>query len=294
VDLNLLVALDALLDTGSVAKAAQRMHLSAPAMSRALTRLREATGDPLFVRAGRGLVPTPRALALRGRVRDALHSAEGLLRPEPAVDPRAFDRVLTIRANDSVIASLGSELLALVRREAPGLVLRFVVEGDEDVSELRDGRVDLDIGVQDALGPEIRVRSLYRDPLVVLVRAKHRGRMTLARLAAADHVMISHEGKLRTELDDLMAAHGAPRRTVAVVPNGLAAATLVAQSEVVCVMSSRFAAAMTALLPVKSVPLPLPGRPVPIALAWHPRFDHDPPHRWLRRAIDAIVRTGDA
>ena len=289
-DLNLLLALDALLQTGSVAKAAERMHLSAPAMSRTLGRLRDATGDPLFVRAGRGLVPTPRALGLRERVRDAVRTSAELLAPEASVDPRHFERVLTLRVNDGVIATFGSELLARARHEAPGLVLRFVNEGDENVAELRDGGVDLDIGVQDNVGPEIRIRSLFDDTLIVLLRAgAPRPRLTLAGLCRADHVIVSGRGRTVTRIDALLQAQGRSRRVVAVVPNALAAALLVAESDAVCIGPRSFATAVARVLPVRHVALPLAVPPVRIALAWHPRYDKDPPHQWLRRTVQALV-----
>ncbi|MDO9245040.1 MAG: LysR family transcriptional regulator, partial [Phenylobacterium sp.] len=120
-DLNLLITLDALLAEGSVVGAAKRLRLSPSAMSRALSRLRETTGDPLLVRAGRGLAPTPRALALRGRVHDLVLEVEAVLRPDERLDLAGLVRTFTLRASDGFVESFGPGLLARVGREAPGV-----------------------------------------------------------------------------------------------------------------------------------------------------------------------------
>jgi DNA-binding transcriptional LysR family regulator len=290
-DLNLLVALDALLREQSVARAAARLHVTPSAMSRTLTRLREAVGDPLLVRAGRGLVPTPRALALRDRVHRWVAEAETLLVPETPRSPAEFRRVFTIRANDGVLVGLGAELLARVQAEAPGVIVRFVVEGEEDVAALRDGVVDLDIGVQDALGPEVRVQSLLVDRFAVLVAANSplRGRPNLEQVCAVPHIVISRRGKTVTLLDEQLAARGLRRTVTAVVPNTLAAAALVAQGRGLALVADTFARRAPGLLPVRRLPLPLPLGPIPIAQAWHPRFDDEPAHRWLRASIKQIA-----
>ncbi|ADO69889.1 LysR family transcriptional regulator [Stigmatella aurantiaca] len=291
-DLNLLVALDALLREGSVARAAQRLQLSPPAMSRTLTRIRKSLGDPVFVRAGHGLVPTPRALALREKVRALVEDATALLSPDTPRSPRDMVRTLSIRVNDGVIPGLGVELVKRVREEAPGLTLRFVAEGEEDVSALRDGDVDLDIGVQGALGPEIRTQRLYVDAYAVLVGTKTplaRGRLTLERFAHAEHVVVSRRGKIRTAMDVLLEQHGLRRRVTVVVPNGLAAAALVAQTGALTVVPLVFASAVTKLMPVRPRAVPLALDAIFIAQAWHPRFDHEPAHVWLRRTVKELA-----
>src|SRR3954471_18161587 len=125
-DLNLLVTLDVLLREGSVARAAQRLRLSPSAMSRALARLRAATGDPLLVRAGRGLVPTPRALELRARVGQLVQDAEAVLRPAEALNLKTLVRPFTRRATDGFAENFGPRLIARIGKAAPGVRLRFV------------------------------------------------------------------------------------------------------------------------------------------------------------------------
>ncbi len=143
-DLNLLVTLDVLLAEQSVARAARRLRLSPSAMSRALSRVREATGDPLLVRSGRALVSTPRALELRGAVSALVRDAEAVLTPPAAPDLQRLTRTFTLRASDGFVENLGLAILARVRAEAPKVRLRFVQKADKDGSPIRDGAVDLE------------------------------------------------------------------------------------------------------------------------------------------------------
>src|SRR6188472_1377873 len=194
-DLNLLITLDALLAEGSVARAAERLRLSPSAMSRALARLRAATGDPLLVRAGRGLVPTPRAPELRERVRDLLHEARAVLRPEAGLDLAALKRTFTVRANEGFVETFAARLVAAVAEAAPGVRLRFAPKPDKDVRPLREGLVDLDVGVLGESGPEVRVQALYRDRFIAVVRQGHpllaEPEITAQRYAACGHVVTS-------------------------------------------------------------------------------------------------------
>src|SRR4051812_10750852 len=145
-DLNLLLTLDVLLREGSVARAAKRLQLSPSGMSRALARLRETTGDPLLVRAGRGLVATPRALELRDRVSHLVDAVQSVLRPQEKLDLKRVVRTFTLRTSEGFVESFGPRLLAAARREAPGVTLRFVQKFDRDALGLRDGSVDLETG----------------------------------------------------------------------------------------------------------------------------------------------------
>src|SRR5215831_6753974 len=173
-DLNLLVTLDVLLQEGSVAGAARRLRLSPSAMSRALARLRATTGDPLLVRAGRGLVPTPRALALRARVGPLVQDAEAVLRPAETLDLARLVRTFTLRTSEGFVENFGPALMARVARQAPGVRLRFVQKPDRDSAPLREGAVDLETGVVgETTGPEVRAQSVFRDRFVGVVRLGH-------------------------------------------------------------------------------------------------------------------------
>ncbi len=162
-DLNLLIALDVLLAEGSVAGAARRLRLSPSAMSRTLVRLREATGDPLLVRAGRSLVPTPRALELSSRVGDLVREAETVLRPSGTLDLKRLTRRFTLRTNEGFVENFGPGLIARVLAQAPSVQLRFVPKPDKDSTSLREGTVDLETGVVSrTMGPEVRAQALFR------------------------------------------------------------------------------------------------------------------------------------
>src|SRR4029077_2770623 len=194
-DLNLLVTLDVLLAEGSDARAAQRLRLSPSAMSRALARLRATTGDPLLVRAGRGLVPTPRALALRARVGPLVQDVESVLRPAEALDLAKLVRTFTLRTSEGFVENFAPALIDAVAGQAPGVRLRFMQKIDKDSAPLRDGLVDLETGVVgETTGPEVRAQALFRDRFVGVVRKGHplgKGRITPAPYAGGRHVFVS-------------------------------------------------------------------------------------------------------
>jgi DNA-binding transcriptional LysR family regulator len=241
---------------------------------------------PRVVRAGRGLVPTPRALELRERVHAALAETRALLGPETPADPRLLRRRFAIRADDAVTAVLGPPLLARLKAIAPGITVVFSAEGDEGVSALREGAIDLDIGVQGDLGPEIRCQKLFEDERVVLFRGRGpRKQMGLKEYAGQVHVDVSRRGRVRGPIDEVLEKRGLARHVAAVVPNQLAAAMLVAQGEAISLVSKRFAAAIAPVLGVAWQKAPASLGPVPIAMAWHPRFDADVGHRWFRDEI---------
>jgi DNA-binding transcriptional LysR family regulator len=227
-DLNLLSALDALLAEGSVAGAARRLGLSASAMSRTLTRLRRATGDPLLVRAGQKLVPTPHAEQLRERVRETARQAAQLLQPAaPGPESAALERSFVIRANDGFIEAFGARIVAAVGEAAPGVRLRFAPKADKEARPLREGLVDLEIGVLSDAGPELRVQALFRDRFVGAARVGHPlltgGPVTPERYAAAAHVIVSRRGRMDGPVDEALAALGLKRAIVAIVPGFSAA-----------------------------------------------------------------------
>ena len=287
-DLNLLIALDALLAEGSVAGAARRLGLSASAMSRTLARLRATTGDPLLVRAGRGLVPTPRAVMLRDRVQHVAEEARAVLRPEAGLDLATLDRTFTIRANEGFLEQSAACLVAAVRAAAPGVRLRFAPKPDKDVQPLRQGLVDLDIGVLGETGPEVRVQALFRDRFIGVVRAGHAlatGDVTPARYAACGHVVTSRRGRTVGPVDEALALLGLTRVTVAVVPGFPAALAIARASDLVALVPERQTAA--ARDGMHGFPLPVKTEAITVSQMWHPRVDADPAHRWMRGLVFA-------
>ena len=220
-DLNLLVTLDVLLAEGSVARAARRLRLSPSAMSRALARLRATTGDPLLVRAGRGLVPTPRAIELRDRVGQLVQDAQAVLRPATKLELAKVDRTFTLRTSEGFVENFGPDLVARAGDEAPGVRLRFVQKPDRDSASLRDGSVDLETGVVGkTLGPEVRAQALFRDRFIGVVRIGHplaKGRITPLRYATGRHICVSRRGLDRGPIDEALSPLGLERKVVTIV-----------------------------------------------------------------------------
>ncbi|MGZ9928849.1 LysR family transcriptional regulator [Streptomyces sp. NC-S4] len=299
-DANLVVALDALLTEQSVTRAAARLRTSPAAMSRTLARLRRVLQDPLLVRAGQAMVPTPRAEALRDEAAAVVRRLEALLTPSGRVDPAALRRTFTVQASDLVGAALAPGLLGLARGRAPGVSLRVLAEEWEAGPALREGRVDLEIGAIDHVDPETRVEELVTLRLSAGVRAGHpltEGTLTPARLAAAEHVAVSRRGRFTGPLDAALAEQGLGRRVSAVLPGHLAAMALAAAGDAVCLVPTALPgeppsplgdAAHTMGLRLLDIPLPLP--PLTIGMAWHPRHSADGAHQWLRDAVRRVLR----
>lgn len=295
-DLNLLVTLDVLLAEGSVARAARRLHLSPSAMSRALARLRDVTGDPLLIRAGRGLIPTPRALELREKVGPLVADAQAVLSPAEKLDLKKLARTFTLRTGDGFVETFGPLLIARIAAEAPDVHLRFMQKPDGD-GGLLDDAVDLETGVvRESTGPELRTQLLFRDRFVGAVRKGHplsRGKITPARYAAGQHVeAVQHAA--RHGLDpgpmDHALAMAKLRRDVSIVVGGFSSALALARaSDLIATVPERHTGSLRAGM--FSFVLPIPTREIAVSLLWHPRLDADPAHRWLRGCIrDACAK----
>lgn len=286
-DLNLLSTLDVLLAEGSVARAAQRLRLSPSAMSRALARLRETTGDPLLVRAGRGLVPTPRADELREQVRRLVQDAQAVLRPAAALDLKQLIRTFTLRTSDGFVENFGPRLIQRIAKEAPGLRLRFVQKANKDSAPLRDGAIDLETGVVgEAISPEIRTQALFRDRFIGVVRKGHplaRGKVTLSRYTAGLHIGVSRRGLDRGPIDAALEAAGLKREIITIVGGFAAALAMARHSDLIVSVPERHTGNLRAGL--HSFPLPVAVPAITVSLLWHPRMEGDLAHRWLRVCV---------
>jgi DNA-binding transcriptional LysR family regulator len=286
-DLNLLVTLDVLLAEGSVAGAARRLRLSPSAMSRALARLREATGDPLLVRAGRGLVPTPRALELRERVGQLVQDGEAVLRPAKKLNLKTLVRTFTLRTREGFVENFGPGLIARISQEAPGVRLSFVQKLDKESALLRDGTVDLETGVVGRItGPEVRTRALFRDRFIGVVRKGHvlcKGEITPARYAAASHIAVSRQGQDKGPIDDALAPLGLERAIATIVGGFSAALALARASDLIASVPERHTGNLRAGMYSFPLPFALPG--FMVSMLWHPRLDGDTAHRWLRGCV---------
>jgi DNA-binding transcriptional LysR family regulator len=286
-DLNLLVTLDVLLAEGSVARAAKRLRLSPSAMSRALARLRETTGDPLLVRAGRGLVPTRRALELRERVSELVQDGQAVLRPVDTLNLEQLVRTFTLRASEGFVESFGPGLIARVNKEAPGVRLRFVQKPDRDSTALRDGTVDLETGVVGSMtGPEVRAQALFRDRFIGVVRKRHplsKGKITPARYAAGGHILVSRQGFDKGPIDQALEPLGLQRQIVTIVGGFATALALARSSDLIATVPDRHTQALRAGMHSFALPVSMPE--ITVSLLWHPRLDADPAHRWLRGCV---------
>lgn len=291
-DLNLLFTLNVLLAEGSVVGAAQRLGLSPSAMSRALARLRKTTGDPLLVRAGRALVPTPRALELREQVSQLVQDATSVLRPAEKLDLAQLTRVFTLRTSDGFVENFGAALLTRVNQDAAGVQLRFMQKLNKDSLLLRDGSVDLETGVVgSSASPELRMRALFRDSFIGVVRAGHplnEGEITPDRYAAQRHIIISRRQGHKGPMDDALQLLGLERNRVTYVDSISTALALVKDSDLVATVPAQHT--LNLRRGMFSFPLPITSPSITISMLWHPRMDADPAHRWLRQCVLDVCR----
>ncbi|WP_083268588.1 LysR family transcriptional regulator [Lentzea guizhouensis] len=292
IDLNLIEALDALLAENSVTKAAARLHTSAP-MSRALARLRRTFDDPLLVRAGRDLVPTPRALELRGEVHAIASRARALFAPSTTADPRTAVRMFDLQVTDMLSTTFIPSLIDDLREQAPGISLRLRPESLEDVPALREGLVDLEIGSIRPGDSEIHSEALVTETLIGAVRPGHplakAKNVTPQRFAAADHIVVSRRGRAHGPIDEQLAELGLSRRVVAVVPTFASALFLASETDVVCIAPARLARRMLDTLGLRTFPVPVELPAVTVGMAWHPRNHHDRTHQLLRERTRHIM-----
>lgn len=291
-DLNLLVALDALIATGSVTTAARRLHLSTPAMSHTLARIREAFGDPILVRAGRRLVPTERAQALAEPVRALVAQAQALRDPLQGRPLAALERCFVLRMPEGMAVVFGAPLAQALMAQMPRASLQIWPEGQGGDMALRDGGVDIELGRGPAGVPEAEVLVLSQQRLVGAARRGHpllARRVTARRLAAAVHVAVQARPGEASALDAALAAHGLARRVVLSVPNAYAALAAAARTELVACVAQRTAEAVAEPMGLVLFELAVSALAEPLTMSWHPRHAADPAHQWLRECVRAVL-----
>ncbi|NYE30926.1 DNA-binding transcriptional LysR family regulator [Rhodanobacter sp. K2T2] len=287
-DLNLLIALDTLLETNSVIAAAERLHLTPPAVSRTLSRIRHVTGDDILVRSGRTMTPTPYALAIRDEVHALVDQAQTLLKPRRRLDLATLDRVFTIRGHDVLVGALAPALTATLAHTTPNLRVRWLAEAPGGDQDLIRGQVDLEIGATEPSVPEIVFEKLATDRLVAVFRHGHplaRDALTTKRLARVDHVTISRRGRFHDAVDDALAAQGLERRVLASLPTASLALAVVAQTDVIAIVAETLCKPLCDALGLETRRVPIELMATPVILAWHRRHDSDPAHAWLRTQV---------
>jgi DNA-binding transcriptional LysR family regulator len=293
IDLNLLVAFDAVMQERSVTRAGARLGLSQPAMSHALGRLRHMLKDKLFIRTPAGMVPTPRAEVLAGPLRRALSEMQDALEPE-AFAPATADRPFTLALNNYAALILAPALAAATRVAAPSVPLDLRPSGTLDIAARLDrGELDLAIGSLAAPGERFACQPLLDDGFALVMRQGHpaaRGRLSPAAFAALPHLEISSSDEDTGFVERWLGANGLTRRIALRAPY-LSAAQILAGSDLVATLSRRIAQHFIATAVLQLRPLPCQSPVVGTAMLWHRRFDNQPAHRWLRGLVAAVCRT---
>jgi DNA-binding transcriptional LysR family regulator len=291
IDLNLLVVFDAVMRERNVTRAGERLGLSQPAMSHALTRLRHMLNDELFVRSPKGMLPTPRAEELALPLRQALDGLQHAL--EPATFDPSAKRTFRIAADNYAAIVLVAPAAARIARNAPGVMLEFRPSGTLDVFDLLDrGQLDLAIGSFANQGERFSRQLLLRDKFVVVLREKHRaaiGReITAEKLAALPHLEISSAHHSTDFLDDALSRKKLTRRVTLCAPF-LSAVQILAASDSVCVLPQRIARELITDRPLVVRLSPHSSPSIETAMIWPRWSDNQPAHRWVRQNIEAAV-----
>lgn len=294
IDLNLLVVLRALLTERHVTRAASQLGLSQSATSHALARLRELYGDPLLVRSGRSLEPTPRAVELLPSLLRGLSELEGGVQGSAPFEPSKAHRALRIGAADYVQAVLVEHLVALLQKEAPGIDLQ-VTSYVSVLEQLEADALDMAVVAAGPMPRKFSQQPLFSDRFTCILRDQHpalrRSRFSLGQYLELGHVLVAPGGTPGSVVDTALGRRGLSRRVVLQVSSFLVAPLVIADTDFVSTGPERLLARMSARFPLRVVPAPLKLPRIELRLAWHSRWDHDPAHQWMR---DALLRTARA
>jgi DNA-binding transcriptional LysR family regulator len=292
-DLNLLLMLDTVLAERSVARAARRLHVTPSAVSNALARLRAALDDPLLIRSGRGVVPTPRAAALAPALSRALRELDQAIHGD-GFDPATTDRQLTLAIADVGQVVKLPRVVAALAREMPRARLRVVsIDTLFATGGLAGTEIDVAIGAGEK-GPGVHAQPLYQEDIALCARAGHptaRSRVTKVQLAALRHVEVQvAPGRGSRPLAASYAALGVPREVAVVVPTFTAAAAVVAGTDLVASLPASLVSVLAPRLALRRVATPLAPVGTAINLLWHERTHQDPALRAFRALLARVVR----
>jgi len=289
-DLDLLVALDAMLETGSVSGAALRLHRSQPAVSRMLARLRDLFADPLFVPQGRGLVPTPRARMLHAPLKRLLGDVQQLVRPPEPFDPARARAHFRLISSDYAAVTLLGRVAGWLREVAPGVTLEQLPVDRHAVQALAAGEADLLLGPAPLCPPWCDHEVLLADDWRCARRRGERLPRTLAQYLALDHVEVAMETAFGRPVQSAIeratpGAGASVRRVTLTVPDFAGALFVVAASPLVATVPAPVARAAAAVLPLAVGRVPFAPAGPSIAMIWPRRLEREPAHAWLRRAV---------
>ena len=285
-DLNLLKTLDALLDERSVTKAATRLAITQPAVSSMLTRLRDSFEDPLFVRTQRGIIPTPRALALATPVKRLLEEINQLLQSE-MFNPVTATNTFTIAATDYALQAIIVPFMSLLRQRAPHVRLSVrAIEDGRIQTQLETGEIDIALMTPETTPADLHTRRLFDERYVCTFRQDHpviQQPMTLEQFCAADHAIVSYlGGAFRGVTDVALEAMGLTRHVSLSISSFLVLTQILQASDLIAVVPEKLVRQQSDLC-VTEPPLTIPG--FTKVAAWHERTHHDPAHQWLRSLL---------
>lgn len=290
VDLNLLVVFDTLLRLRSVTRAAEALGMSQPAMSLALNKLRSTFDDPLFVRASRGIWPTPRAEQLAVPLRHVLDQIRNDVLRQPSFDAATTRRTFTFNMADVGEMVFLPRLLAHFRTAAPGANVRTVsTPPGQLVDALQSGEVDLAVGYFPGLqGAAMYQQRLFTHSFVCIVREGHPlsgMRLTKAAFLAAQHAVVQQEGKSHEVFEDALDAQGLARRVVLSIPHFLAIPLVIAESDLVVTVPYAIGMSFAQMAGLRILRPPIEVAPAEVKQHWHARFHHDRVNQWLRGVV---------
>ena len=286
-DGHLLQLLLAVVDSGSVTGAAQRLGVTQSAVSHLLDKLRTITGDPLFVKSGRGIAPTARAEALAAEARSLLRQLQHFAHSGD-FDPARWQTTLTIAANDFQRDLLLPALAARLRAQAPGVTLRVIPSAIPRLEMLRNDECQLIISPRPPDGADIVQKRLFEDPYRVFYDpAVREAPQSEADYLAAGHATVVYEPRRSLDLDQHLAARGVHRRFAVLVPNFSALPAFLRGTALLATVPGLLARQTFTGLASCAPPLACPT--LPMYAIWHARYQQDAAHRWLRAQLDAVV-----
>lgn len=293
-DLNLLVAFDALLTERSVTRAATRIGLGQSAMSHNLARLRTLFGDELFTRSAEGMRPTPRAMALADPVRLSLAQIQSTVLQREVFEPATADRVFRIGLADSIEVAVIPSLIERLQSSAPGVSLRLRSTSRMSIlEELDTGSLDLGIGVFNQGQTHHKRRQLYTESFLCLFSPEQLDLtppISLQNFLRWPHILTSLSHDAHGAVDEALAKNKLKRSIVMTTPGFLAVPFIVRRSRVITTMPSRLARYFSDAFGLVTSPVPVDLPSFTISLLWHASFDHDPGHMWLRQTVAGLAR----
>lgn len=294
IDLNLLVAFDALIAERSASRAAGKLGVTQPAVSHALKRLRHLFKDDLLIRGPHGLQPTGRALSLHPQVQSVLADIRSIVSTGTEFDPATTQRTFRLSMSDAMSVEALPSIVRRIRRDAPNIDLVISTSGpQESCSRIADDDIDLAIGVFPHVPKELFSRQLYRDTLICVADKRNSrlktGRMTLQDYLDSPHVTVARHRDTGIQVDEILDSMGIPRRIVVAVPHYLSIPSLIRGTDLVAHTRRRLLSVFRLSTGLVVFPVPMQVPELEFIQIWHKRYEGDPGHRWLRDLVlDAV------